>query len=116
MSDTELDVSSIESLEADPRPVEPELEVELSGEEEELEAETGEEEEEATGSWVLDIQEMSPDGVTRIIFSYHLMPWPGFKPTSVELRVALITPLRKRVTCKYQPVFLQPSTKRQGIP
>ena len=52
MSDTELDVSSIESLEADPRPVEPELEAELSGEEEELEAETGEEEEEATGSWV----------------------------------------------------------------
>ena len=93
MSDTELDVSSIESLEADPRPVEPELEADLSGEEEELEAETGEEEEEATGSWVLDIQEMSPDGVTRFIFSYHLMPWPGIEVFSrAPASKILVTP------------------------
>ena len=45
MSDTDLDVSSLESLEAEPRGPEEEI-VEYSGEEGE---ETGEEEEEGTG-------------------------------------------------------------------
>jgi hypothetical protein len=54
MSDTELDVSSIESLEAEPRPLEADREEAeaTEGEEEAEEAETGgEEEEEATGQF-----------------------------------------------------------------
>jgi len=46
MSDTELDVSSIESLEAEPRPFEDEPEADLPADEEQVEAETGGEEEE----------------------------------------------------------------------